>query len=699
MIELSSASSVGSDVFVVVSILVISLVVLLLIRHFLPLRLTPSYLIVPIFLALALPASIILLVPIDLASTSASGSNGPRRVWLPERVLLVSWRISYWLCFVLTWVLLPLLGEYVDSGDRSPKERLLYSLRSNGRYQLATLGAGLIAFLYISIQLGIHIGSIRALVMGLAYFWGLFIAIYLMGHGLVAIPRRSFRKANISGSLRRIQLEAPRIHDRLEDAILSLSQLEDQVLELQQRKNTSPRDLRDWIDELADLSNLPESRASSSDPTASTATSDTPTVITDRFLADLTRKLSRARHEKARFIESWDQLVSDASHTQAVLDSAGSRRLDFGGSSPHAPFYQRITILTPYTRYLFYYRVLPSFALLLGAVFSLASACVVWSEVIKSIKVPRLSLISQTVIHSSGEDIEVGLANQIIAAAWILYMCSAALTSINDAKIWGNRALVRRNTYGESACWYASQIARLTVPLAYNFVTFFPERLYQKTTYYRFLGHFLDRTSLGEGFDRFFPIFILVPVCATLFDLYGKVKNTFGFGFLADFEGDEGDASGYGSGSWREGQDLIERELNGNSLARGSGHGSTPHAETRRPVEAGRQREVPSVANSARNSAPILSVPRDMTAQRRTRETLAARNPEDTTGDGNFFSDFAHRVRNTVDATETPTWVRNIGDGFKRPRWMTSDGQGGRSDSRVNGNWFGGRSEDGRIRL
>lgn len=104
MINTTAVSSpIGSEVFSVVALLVISLGILLLLRHYLPLRTTPAYLLVPIFFALGLPASIILLVPIDLASSARNQDAGSRGIWLPDRVLLVSWRISYWLTFALTW--------------------------------------------------------------------------------------------------------------------------------------------------------------------------------------------------------------------------------------------------------------------------------------------------------------------------------------------------------------------------------------------------------------------------------------------------------------------------------------------------------------------------------------------------------------------------------------------------------------------
>ena len=97
------SSSAGSNVFVLLAVLTVCIFVLLLLRHFLPLRSTPAYLLVPIFLSLVLPISIILLVPIDLASSSRNEDEATRGIWLPQGVVLVAWRITYWLTFCLTW--------------------------------------------------------------------------------------------------------------------------------------------------------------------------------------------------------------------------------------------------------------------------------------------------------------------------------------------------------------------------------------------------------------------------------------------------------------------------------------------------------------------------------------------------------------------------------------------------------------------
>lgn len=98
--------SVGSNIFFTVALCSISVLVLLLLRRFVTIRATPAYLLVPVFFALALPASVVLLVPIDLASSARDGSS-PNAIWLPDRVVLVCWRIAYWLIFVLTWLVCP----------------------------------------------------------------------------------------------------------------------------------------------------------------------------------------------------------------------------------------------------------------------------------------------------------------------------------------------------------------------------------------------------------------------------------------------------------------------------------------------------------------------------------------------------------------------------------------------------------------
>ncbi|KAJ5122580.1 hypothetical protein N7448_003714 [Penicillium atrosanguineum] len=680
------AVSVGSNVFFVLALCSISVLVLLLLRRFLTIRATPAYIILPIFLALALPASVVLLVPIDLASSSRDGT-GIKAIWLPDRVVLVCWRIAYWLIFMLTWAILPLLGDYVDSGYREPKARILYSLRMNARYQLIVLTCATVGLIYVSISNGFDFLTIKGLVMALAYVWGLVLAIYLMGHGLVSIPRNLFRNSNISGRLRRFQAHAPKVHERLMDAVNELEGLNSQVTQLQQRKTGTARDFQEWIEDLSENPGTSDVRVPILESADTSAT--IPSVITERYLADLTRRLQRARHMKARFVDEWDRLVQSAADIQTIMNSAASKKLEFAPSPRRSSCLPKMKFLTPYMRYQLYYNVIPTVRLIFGAFFAVASVCVVWSELIKSLA-PQLSAVTLTVVPKWKDEKPLGFGNQVIASAWLLYMCAAALTGVNDVQVWGNRALVRRNTYGESACWYASLVARLTVPIAYNFLTFLPKDFRRRTTFYEFLGKLINLTYLGTGFDYIFPIFILLPICATLFNLYGRIKNICGFGLAEDDEVHdvENNPAGYGMGGWREGRDLIERELNGfGSLAVSSRGGRSTWASDREEGDSRGSSRLRVPAAEGSRSPRTSQAPRPVTAP-----TVVDGEEEEE----NFFQSFAHRVRNTFETTNTPQWF-NGGEPLRLPRWMSGDNTT-TEDGGIN-RLFGGRAVPGRLRL
>ena len=583
--------------------------------------------------------------------------------------------------------ILPILGEYSDAGYHEPNDKLRYSLRQNAQFYATALAAGIAGLVYVVLAYRLTFEGMKALVMALAYCWGLLMAIYLMGHGLVAIPRRLLRNATISGRLRRLQTRAPRVHEHMEDALIALEELEAQVAELSRRKTGTAAGFQDWIEELQELANMLHSQ-----PPASSARAFNnqlvPTVITEKYLAELTRRLVRARHTRSRYVDEWTRLVREAGEIQAILDSAASKKLDFGGSSPHASAWDKMTILTPYTRHIYYYHVLPYTQIFFGLALAAASACIIWSEMVRK-AFPHLSVIGLTVVHHwVGDKAEVGFGGQVVSALWICYMCAAALISMTEVKVWGGRALVKRNTAYESAFWYAQQVAKLCIPLSYNFMTFLSDTIYVKMTFYKFLGKLIDFTSLGRWFDNLFPVLVLLPVVATLFGLYGKIRRVFvGIDVIDE---DEDDGPTLGTGSWREGRDLIAQELGGTTTYRRRGDTATRIGGT----GTGGPRAVPvlSIPSARGSGASPSRSPARIPARAPPRVSIADEMPEDD----NIFQILGHRMKNTVDAIEPPKWLQDI----KKPKWMGGENNRGRSNQGNSGGdvrrWFGG---EGQIRL
>jgi hypothetical protein len=531
------------------------------------------------------------------------------------------------------------------------------------------LGAGSVGAVYFILSEGFNFTSLKGLVMALAYAWGLILAIYLMGHGLVAIPRRLYRDASTSRRLKKLQSQAPKVYENLMDASDELQGYEQQVSQLRQRKNGTARNFQEWINELAEMAALPDTRISSIGPGLPSSRPPIPQVITERFLADLTRQLKRTRHKKLRYMTEWNNLITSSIRAQTILDAAPSRKLTF--SEPSYMF------LTPTLRYHLYANVFPVLSYTLSAILSVASLAIIWSELSKSF-FPHQSLVSRSILPTSAKRVTF-FPSQMFAAFWITYMSISALYSITVLPLWGNRALVHRTTYQESASWYAAQVAKLTVPLAYNFLTFLPEDVHKKTMFYRFLGELVNLTPLGRNFSGFFPILLLIPVTAALFGLYGRVKTWFGFGDLLE----EDDAET----QWREGKILIEREIRTHGA---TGLGLSPRAGSldlerssaaALPPASGR---AAGVASSAAAAAASSRPARPTRSERRPLVSVGDDDGEDTS----FFADFGRRVKNTFEGVDRPNWMRGNDD--------DAGESGGAWDW---GKMFGGSREEGRLRL
>jgi LMBR1-like membrane protein len=229
--------------------------------------------------------------------------------------------------------ILPLLGEYLDSGYRRPYDRFIYSLKSNGRFWAIAIGCSVVAAVYVLVLAhnGFNGASFKLLVMALAYCVGLIQAIYMMGHGLVAIPRRLIRNADASSRLKRIYAQAPKAHEEMEDALVELAELEEQLKQLR-RKSDLSADHRDWVEDLVDITPISRPRPVQQ-ATFSGNVPNPPSFITDRYLADITRRLNRARHKRTRFIAEWEQLKQDSRDVQAIIDANASQTLEFRRST------------------------------------------------------------------------------------------------------------------------------------------------------------------------------------------------------------------------------------------------------------------------------------------------------------------------------------------------------------------------------
>ena len=175
--------------FVIPALVLVTVGVVLTLRHF---AAPDVSLAVRVQLALSwtLSLSILALVPADIAAT-ASGDEKSRPT------LATLWDLSYWITFNLTWFVLPLHQIYEDAGDFTVTGRLLTSLKENLIFYAVLLGVALLGVVGLTANGAMTLTGVTSFSIASATSFGIVAGIFLLGYGVVEVPRTIWRSANI----------------------------------------------------------------------------------------------------------------------------------------------------------------------------------------------------------------------------------------------------------------------------------------------------------------------------------------------------------------------------------------------------------------------------------------------------------------------------------------------------------------------
>jgi hypothetical protein len=193
------------------------------------------------------------------------------------------------------------------------------------------------------------------------------------------------------------------------------------------------------------------------------------------------------------------------------------------------------------------------------------------------------------------------------------------------------------------------------------------------TTFSIFLGKSINLTPLGSIFNAWFPLFILVPILFTSFDLYSKIKGILGLGDLGGWIIEDEDDEDRGEViSVVEGRGILKRELG-------------------------------LITSNYTRSRPS----RVLGEERRTPYSDRVSEEDDEDGGENFFAATGHRLWNSISNRVDDLRVQGSESGradgeeegllarIPRPKWLNR-GESGVSVWRLP-RW--GRSDEGRVAL
>ena len=231
----------------------------------------------------------------------------------------------------------------------------------------------------------------ESLLIALANTYGLLLAIFCMGHGLVHIPRRIWQASSLDTSIREIERMAVSAWEGKADAEDETAVISGEIAAWE--RNCEGRDdpLANWVRELA-LRN-PD--------VGEQAVSLEGRTLTEDYLSSLTRRARITHNRLLKAQTNWGRILRRAGYLYDLKSASGTSgsTIEWKLSSPG----RMGRIIPKSVQYLWFLGILPWLRKGLAVTASMVSVSIVWSEIVHNWTNPVLSLVG-IIIMSTGRN-------------------------------------------------------------------------------------------------------------------------------------------------------------------------------------------------------------------------------------------------------------------------------------------------------
>ncbi|KAG5418401.1 hypothetical protein I9W82_003929 [Candida metapsilosis] len=414
-----------------------------------------------------------------------------------------------------------MLLEFYRSGHHDTYNKLRDAIRENLKFQAIMISVSLVGIIYLLIEVKLNLSHLKLMIIAISHVYALILATWLMGHGLTSIPRNKWIQGSVVNDLNHHYLKLPKLVDDLEDIRISFREDVLKVVTLKQNYTSESIEdfkYRDWILNLYD--SVPgEIREQVEKQYLHDNTVIDRDQLNDQFMTDLNSSFNSNLNRFIGYQSEFNRMISKILRLEDVLNSVSTRELVFRVDNHRV-------LWSPKFNFIYWYYIRPISNRIGATILGLASLVILQSEFFHSTKLSLMNVF----VYSTGIN-NHSFLQFAISCITFSYMLFAALNSLTQLKIFNMYHLVPRNSDPVSACWYAMYIARLTIPLSYNFITLFVSR---ESIFEKWYGQSVHLTGLFNLLNNWIPRLILVPVLLAMFHVYDKVKKRLGFGDLYD---------------------------------------------------------------------------------------------------------------------------------------------------------------------
>lgn len=459
--------------------------------------------------------------------------------FLPEQVLPDLWRVVYWSSQILSWVILPIMQSYSYAGNFTVRGKIKTALYENALWYGSYLVIFVILLVYVIVKPELKLDGTYLKIIGItaSNTWGLLLLVFLMGYGLVEVPRVTWNSARSEYQIAHAYFKISKLSVEKEEADEQLTE----VLEEVNHASSALRyrhPLRKYLEVI--IKKCPESSQS----TFNRGTDDyvdyadylkeTGSLIsetyTEKSLAKLHKRVIIVTHTSKRTHCQWNMQLEKVFDLEDLLRNSGSSdryyksslRGPSSGVKPVFEWYWRVWIF-------------PWILRITAVLLFLLSITLVWSEVTFFNVKPVLSIYAQ-MIHGASIGYYYFYV-EVISCLTISYMCICVYYTVFRMRFFNYYYFApKHQTDPNSLLFSGLLLCRLTYALCLNFlavihldghVTGAAEQV--ETSFTKFMGHMDVLSFISKGVNLYYPMCVVLVCLATYFSLGTRCLNCLGF--------------------------------------------------------------------------------------------------------------------------------------------------------------------------
>ncbi|DBA73319.1 hypothetical protein WJX77_000394 [Trebouxia sp. C0004] len=472
--------------------------------------------------------SVLILVPTDVAST-LQGTSPP--------VLVTWWRVAYWYGFAVQFTLLPFHQEYADSGHFTIGDRITAAIRNNLIFYAVLVALAVAGILLLLMTKNLAPSNVLGFCVAASNAFGLIAGIFLMGYGLVAIPRELWRTADTK-NYRKLLFHRAGV--QAEKAMSAHAEMSQVVALVHKVKGTFRRN-DPFVKYMDRIVSTADSHAAETQPATVDLDDDVDVDFFDRQdLGVLNRRLRKGIENYEREKALYDGIVMEYLELEDIVRNQ---------SNPGGPYSSTLHGALPtFLAYMEWWwkcvlrgPVLRLVSVLLAA-FSL---CIVLAEATISGALPNLSVFSR-ILHNTANH---QFTTELLTFLFFCYPCLCAYYAIFKLGRFNFYLLVPGHTAPYSLLANGLLMCRFAAPLAFNFmaaVAIPPSSRHsegdydvQDTAFYAEFGELMMRQPvIGLDFQSYLPTAIVPYILLLVFNVFNRFAGLFSRSPMVEFQDD-----------------------------------------------------------------------------------------------------------------------------------------------------------------